>query len=188
VDCGDGGHSLWCSCSQCSTGEPGGNPSGHKDSLSVAWDTSVTVTCHFVTVAWGTGQIHCSAADPDTSYLVGCQQRGKAQGLATVNREQTVLRRGASCEASAHRFAVLSVENGGDCCDREQEPRETSGEPPSVERAGLNSADSHEIQERDGSFGWVVSVPLVPILQQRRESVNNEQGHLLDFLALSELR
>ena len=105
----------------------------------------MTVTCPFVTVAWRTGQIRCSATDPAGSYLVGCQQRGKAQGLATVNREHTVLRRRASREASAHRFGVLNVENGGDCCDREQEPRETGSEPPCVKRAGLYSANSHGI-------------------------------------------
>jgi len=109
-----------------------------------------------VTVAWGTGQIHCSAADPDTSYLVGCQQRGKPQGSATVNREQTVLRRRASSEAAAHRFSVLSMEDGGDCCNRKQEHRETSGEPPSVICAGLNSADGHGIGK-----SCAVGVPLV---------------------------
>ena len=42
--------------------------------LGFAW--GMTVRSVFVTVAWGTGQIRCSATDPDTSYSVDCQQRG----------------------------------------------------------------------------------------------------------------
>ena len=36
VDCGNGGHLLWCSCAQCSTEEAGSNTSKHKDCLWVA--------------------------------------------------------------------------------------------------------------------------------------------------------
>ena len=63
-----------------------------------------------------------------------------------MNSEQTVLWGRTSREASAHRFGVLSVEDGGDCCNRKQEHRQTSGEPPSVVGAGFNSADSHGIR------------------------------------------
>ena len=36
VDCGNGGHLLWCSCAQCSTGKVSGNTADHKDCLWVA--------------------------------------------------------------------------------------------------------------------------------------------------------
>ena len=110
-----------------------------------------------VTVAWGTAQIRCTATDPDTSYLVDCQQRGKAQGSATVDSEQTVLWGRSNSEAAAHRLSVLSVEDSGNCCNREQEHRQTSSEPPSVVCSRFNSADGHEI--REGCAG--LDVPLV---------------------------